>query len=53
MCYFLSASPIVEYIDSQFHKYLQQELKIKRTLNSYNDTRVHVCLYFISPTGHS
>ena len=48
-----SASPIVEYIDSQFDKYLQQELKIRRTLNSYNDTRVHVCLYFVSPTGHS
>ncbi|KAJ7325694.1 Septin-6 [Desmophyllum pertusum] len=43
-----SASPIVEYIDSQFEKYLQQELKIRRTLNSYNDTRVKVtgpCLY--------
>ena len=48
-----SASPIVEYIDSQFEKYLQQELKIKRTLNVYHDTRVHVCLYFISPSGHS
>ncbi|CAH3198284.1 unnamed protein product, partial [Porites evermanni] len=48
-----SASPIVEYINSQFEKYLQQELKIRRSLNSYDDTRVHVCLYFISPTGHS
>ena len=51
--FLFSASPIVEYIDSQFDKYLQQELKIRRTLNSYNDTRVHVCLYFVSPTGHS
>ncbi|XP_068703134.1 septin-11-like [Montipora foliosa] len=48
-----SASPIVEYIDAQFEKYLQQELKIRRSLNAYNDTRVHVCLYFISPSGHS
>ncbi|XP_068703136.1 septin-6-like isoform X1 [Montipora foliosa] len=48
-----SASPIVEYIDAQFEKYLQQELKIRRSLNALNDTRVHVCLYFISPIGHS
>lgn len=48
-----SASPIVEHIDTQFEKYLQQELKIRRTLNAYHDTRVHVCLYFISPSGHS
>lgn len=51
--FLFSASPIVEYIDAQFEKYLQQELKIRRSLNAYNDTRVHVCLYFISPSGHS
>uniref|UniRef100_A0A8C5S6Q2 Septin n=1 Tax=Laticauda laticaudata TaxID=8630 RepID=A0A8C5S6Q2_LATLA len=46
-------SPIVDYIDAQFEAYLQEELKIKRSLYNYHDTRIHVCLYFISPTGHS
>ncbi|NXG29026.1 SEP10 protein, partial [Dromaius novaehollandiae] len=45
--------PIVDYIDAQFEAYLQEELKIKRSLHSYHDTRIHVCLYFTSPTGHS
>uniref|UniRef100_A0A7M4G1F3 Septin n=1 Tax=Crocodylus porosus TaxID=8502 RepID=A0A7M4G1F3_CROPO len=48
-----SYQPIVDYIDAQFEAYLQEELKIKRSLYSYHDTRIHVCLYFISPTGHS
>ncbi|XP_064205463.1 septin-6-like isoform X2 [Anguilla rostrata] len=48
-----SYSSIVEFIDAQFEAYLQEELKIKRTLHSYHDTRVHACLYFIAPTGHS
>ena len=48
-----SSKPIVDYINEQFEIYLQEELKIKRALHSYHDTRVHVCLYFIAPTGHS
>ncbi|KAM9585509.1 septin-10 isoform 2-T2 [Trichechus inunguis] len=48
-----SYQPIVDYIDAQFEAYLQEELKIKRCLFSYHDSRIHVCLYFISPTGHS
>uniref|UniRef100_A0A9L0RZS8 Septin 10 n=1 Tax=Equus caballus TaxID=9796 RepID=A0A9L0RZS8_HORSE len=48
-----SYQPIVDYIDAQFEAYLQEELKIKRSLCTYHDSRVHVCLYFISPTGHS
>ncbi|KAI2545969.1 septin 14 [Homo sapiens] len=48
-----SYQPIVDYIDAQFEAYLQEELKIKRSLFEYHDSRVHVCLYFISPTGHS
>jgi septin 6/8/11 len=42
-----------DFIDSQFQSYLDEELKIKRNLTNYHDTRIHVCLYFISPTGHS
>ncbi|KAG9329405.1 hypothetical protein JZ751_005382 [Albula glossodonta] len=48
-----SYKSIVEFIDAQFEAYLQEELKIKRTLHTYHDTRVHACLYFIAPTGHS
>ncbi|KAG6932000.1 septin 11, partial [Chelydra serpentina] len=48
-----SYKPIVEYIDTQFEAYLQEELKIKRSLFNYHDTRIHACLYFIAPTGHS
>ncbi|XP_041128181.1 septin-11-like isoform X2 [Polyodon spathula] len=44
---------VVNYIDAQFESYLQEELKIKRCLHNYHDTRVHACLYFIAPTGHS
>lgn len=43
----------MEFIDAQFEAYLQEELKIKRTLHNYHDTRIHACLYFIAPTGHS
>uniref|UniRef100_A0A673VE63 Septin n=1 Tax=Suricata suricatta TaxID=37032 RepID=A0A673VE63_SURSU len=48
-----SYKPIVEFIDAQFEAYLQEELKIRRVLHAYHDSRIHVCLYFIAPTGHS
>ena len=47
-----SFKSIVDYIDSQFESWLQEELKIKRNLSAYHDSRVHVCLYFITPNGH-
>ncbi|XP_071453115.1 septin-2 [Hetaerina americana] len=47
-----SFKAVVDYIDAQFEAYLQEELKIKRSLPTYHDTRTHVCLYFICPTGH-
>jgi len=47
-----SFKSIVDYIDSQFEAWLQEELKIKRNLSAYHDSRVHVCLYFITPNGH-
>ncbi|XP_065358480.1 septin-2-like [Calliphora vicina] len=43
---------VVDYIDVQFESYLQEELKIKRSLVDYHDSRIHACLYFICPTGH-
>ncbi|CAH7247780.1 Septin14 [Phodopus roborovskii] len=48
-----SYQPVVDYLDAQFEAYLQEELKIKRSLVDYHDSRIHVCLYFIAPTGHS
>ncbi|NWR46137.1 SEP10 protein, partial [Regulus satrapa] len=48
-----SYQPIVDYIDAQFEAYLEEELKVIRSLFSYHDTRIHACLYFISPTGRS
>lgn len=48
-----SYKPIVEYIDAQFEQYLEEELKIRRSLFNCHDTRIHICLYFIAPTGHS
>ncbi|XP_053976110.1 septin-2 isoform X3 [Hylaeus anthracinus] len=47
-----SFKAVVDYIDAQFEAYLQEELKIKRSLATYHDSRIHVCLYFICPTGH-
>jgi septin 6/8/11 len=47
-----SFKAIVDYIDAQFENYLQEELKIKRSLSAYHDSRIHACLYFICPTGH-
>lgn len=49
---YFSADNVVDFLDAQYESYLQEELKIKRSLHLYHDTRVHVCLYFIAPTGH-
>lgn len=46
-----SFKAVVDYIDSQFEAYLQEELKIKRSLSTCHDSRIHICLYFICPTG--
>ncbi|KAM8802739.1 LOW QUALITY PROTEIN: septin-10-like [Rhynchonycteris naso] len=47
-----SYQPIIDYLDAQFEAYLQEELKIHRSLFNYHDSRIHACLYFISQTGH-
>ena len=43
--------PVVEYINEQFDKYLNEEVSINRK-KVIPDARVHCCLYFIPPTGH-
>lgn len=46
-----SWKPIVENIESRFDSYLEQENRVNRM--KIVDNRVHACLYFIQPTGHS
>ncbi|KIP12510.1 hypothetical protein PHLGIDRAFT_97886 [Phlebiopsis gigantea 11061_1 CR5-6] len=46
-----SWKPIVENIESRFDSYLEQENRVNR--QKIADNRVHACLYFIQPTGHS
>jgi septin 7 len=43
--------PILENIESRFDAFLEQENRVNR--KNVVDTRVHACLYFIAPTGHS
>lgn len=45
-------TPIVEYVSEQFDKFLNEEVSINRK-KVLPDTRVHACVYFIPPTGHS
>ncbi|MED6277259.1 Neuronal-specific septin-3 [Characodon lateralis] len=44
--------PISKYINEQFEKFLKEEVNITRK-KRIPDTRVHCCIYFIPPTGHS
>lgn len=46
-----SWKPILENIESRFDAYLEQENRVNR--QKLVDNRVHACLYFIQPTGHS
>ncbi|XP_004340465.1 septin-6 [Capsaspora owczarzaki ATCC 30864] len=45
--------PIVDFVDARFDEFLQQEFKPSRDLKSWIDTRIHACLYLLTPTGHS
>jgi len=44
--------PIIKYIKDQHSAYLRKELTAKRD-RYIQDTRIHCCLFFINPTGHS
>ncbi|KAG8832142.1 hypothetical protein FRC17_001932 [Serendipita sp. 399] len=46
-----SWKPILENIESRFDSYLEQENRVNR--QKIIDNRVHACLYFLQPTGHS
>ena len=47
-----SWDPIVKYIKDQHSAYLRKELTAVRD-RYIQDTRIHCCLFFINPTGHS
>lgn len=44
--------PIVKYIKDQHSAYLRKELTAQRE-RYIQDTRIHCCLFFIQPSGHS
>jgi cell division control protein 12 len=46
-----SWAPIVDFVDDQHEIYMRQEQQPERTEKS--DLRVHACLFFIRPTGHT
>lgn len=48
----ISWDPIIKYIKDQHSAYLRKELTAMRD-RYIQDTRIHCCLYFINPTGHS
>ncbi|XP_001992545.2 septin-1 [Drosophila grimshawi] len=45
-----SFSAILEYIDEQYERFLQDESGLNR--RNIVDNRIHCCFYFISPFGH-
>jgi septin 7 len=46
-----SWGPIVENIEQRYDAYLDAENKVNRM--NIVDNRIHACVYFIQPTGHS
>ena len=46
-----SFGEIVGYLENQYDDILAEESRIKRNPR-FRDNRVHVLLYFITPTGH-
>lgn len=47
---YFSFKPIIQYVDDQFERYLQDESGLNR--RHIIDNRVHCCFYFINPSGH-
>ncbi len=43
--------PIVDFLDEQHSAYMKRESGKER--GAIDDLRVHACLYFIAPTGHT
>jgi len=49
-CPCFSFKPIIQYVDDQFERYLQDESGLNR--RHIIDNRVHCCFFFINPSGH-
>ncbi|CAH8451869.1 unnamed protein product [Schistosoma curassoni] len=45
--------PVLDYIISRFDDYISGESRVNRPCQSIPDQRIHACIYFIAPTGHS
>jgi len=43
---------ILDYIENQYKRFLAEESRVQRNAK-FQDTRVHVIVYFIPPSGHS
>ncbi|VDN60523.1 unnamed protein product [Dracunculus medinensis] len=43
--------PIINFIERKYFDYFSEETKIERSAY-IPDKRVHLCLYFVAPTGH-
>ena len=46
------SAPTTIFVRHKFLILFSEELKIKRNLSNFHDSRVHACLYFITPNGH-
>lgn len=46
-----SWEPIINYVDGKFLEFFNEETKIERKERPV-DKCVHLCLYFIEPSGH-
>lgn len=42
---------ILDYVETQYKRFLAEESRVQRNAK-FQDTRVHLILYFIPPTGH-
>ncbi|XP_063238829.1 septin-7 isoform X2 [Bacillus rossius redtenbacheri] len=42
--------PVIDYIETKYEEYLNAESRVNR--KTLVDSRVHCCLYFITPSGH-
>lgn len=46
-----SWAPIIDFVDDQHEAYMRQEQQPERAEKT--DLRVHACLFFVRPTGHT
>jgi len=47
----ISWEPILKEVEERYNSYLDEERRVNR--RNITDKRIHCCLYFINPNGHS